>query len=128
MASKKTEQGKAYFKRHPGYKSRRQNAKAKKYKVLKRDGNKCWLCHKNMRKDEMSVDHVIPIMNGGAAALTNLRLAHKECNEERGVKDVAEKNKREYAAMTYQAKMKEWARVARYVCKRIYRRVKYILK
>ena len=46
----------------------------------------CWLCHDyvDFEADEASRDHVIPFAQGGTGEWSNIRLAHKECNELRG--------------------------------------------
>ena len=70
-------------------------SKEKKRKVralLRRDGDRCWLCREIIDLDlkpphprSLSLDHVIPRRPfGGSHALTNLRLAHRDCNERRG--------------------------------------------
>ena len=53
--------------------------------VRKRDGYRCWLCHKKFRGDfEITIDHAIPKARGGTNELSNLRLAHERCNHDRG--------------------------------------------
>lgn len=53
--------------------------------LKRRDGLKCWLCHKRFVKgDTVTIDHAIPKARGGSNHLSNLRLAHEHCNNERG--------------------------------------------
>ena len=62
-----------------------------KAQVLKEEDH-CWICNKPVTKtikwpDPMSpsVDHVIPINQGGSQTTrSNLRLAHLSCNSSRG--------------------------------------------
>lgn len=59
--------------------------------LLARDGAKCWLCETDI---DMTLrfpnpgcatrDHVIPRKHRGSNHISNLRLAHKYCNEARG--------------------------------------------
>lgn len=61
--------------------------------VIARDGGKCWICGKAVRKSTKrfdplgpSLDHLIPISAGGAHTLTNVRLAHLRCNLKKGAR------------------------------------------
>lgn len=47
-------------------------------------GSVCWLCGRQIREGEFSVDHVIPRSRGGGDAIENLRPAHIRCNSRRG--------------------------------------------
>ena len=66
--------------------------KAEKIAILrKRDGKRCWLCGEKMdfhgprtSARAATLDHVIPRSLGGPNADTNLRLAHRSCNNRRG--------------------------------------------
>lgn len=63
-------------------------------KLIKRDNNKCYLCNKDCNLNDFiirdntkvtgnyypSIDHVIPIANGGTHTWDNVRLAHRICN------------------------------------------------
>lgn len=65
---------------------------AKREQVIKRDGLVCWLCRGVLRRnaqgeDTITIDHIVPLADGGSHAISNLRLAHKRCNQERGVRD-----------------------------------------
>lgn len=58
----------------------RQNTYVKKKKqLLERDGSKCFLCDKELGED-ITVDHLIPLVAGGANELSNMVLMHEECN------------------------------------------------
>lgn len=49
-----------------------------------RDMKQCWICHKHVRFVDASRDHIVPVSLGGSHAQSNLRLAHMDCNSERG--------------------------------------------
>lgn len=61
--------------------------RAKKAKLFRQQGTRCWLCGKRMRWNEMSFDHIIPRSKGGDNSLDNLALAHVWCNNARGDND-----------------------------------------
>jgi len=48
--------------------------------IFDRDNNTCQYCGKKMRKDKLTIDHVIPKSRGGGEAWDNLVLACFECN------------------------------------------------
>ena len=72
--------------------------------VAKRDHGICYLCgepvdwndytysngKKVVHRNYPSVDHVIPLIKGGAHAMSNVRLAHLGCNSSKGTKDADE--------------------------------------
>lgn len=59
---------------------------------MARDGTACAICgdplDRHLRDPlhgkYITFDHIIPRRDGGSDALTNLRLAHRRCNELRG--------------------------------------------
>ena len=61
-------------------------------KIGRRDRWQCHLCHLPVPKkgytlnspQAPSIDHVTPVTRGGRDVQTNLRLAHRRCNELRG--------------------------------------------
>jgi len=55
-----------------------------KHKLRKRDGDCCWFCGGLMASAEGSIEHLIPISDGGTNALANLVLAHVPCNQKAG--------------------------------------------
>jgi len=59
---------------------------AKRLKVYEKGGGVCWLCHRPLTLEEMSLDHVIPRSLGGGFRIANLMPAHKVCNAKRGNK------------------------------------------
>ena len=59
--------------------------------VIERDGLTCWICKRPVdltlpreADDGASLDHVVPQASGGGHGASNLRLAHKRCNQVRG--------------------------------------------
>ena len=53
--------------------------------IYKRDKGICGLCHKRVKEEEMSVDHILPIQPyRGADAPYNIQLAHLRCNQSKG--------------------------------------------
>lgn len=64
-------------------------------RLIKRDGDKCYLCHEKINFDDYyinnsgihiaggkypSIDHVIPISKGGTHTWDNVKIAHRHCN------------------------------------------------
>jgi HNH endonuclease len=49
-------------------------------KVVRRDGQMCQLCAKNVLDNELHLDHVIPVSRGGTSTVENLRVLCAECN------------------------------------------------
>ena len=59
--------------------------------VIDRDGWRCGICGKKVRpeskgRDRPSLDHVIPISEGGPHTLANAQLAHLGCNARKGAR------------------------------------------
>jgi len=52
-------------------------------KVVRRDGQMCQLCGKNVPDNEVAFDHVIPISKGGPTNASNIRLLCSSCNSRR---------------------------------------------
>ena len=48
--------------------------------IYKRDQGICSLCGRKVRKQDMSIDHIVPLSLGGAHCLTNVTLVHLQCN------------------------------------------------
>ena len=49
--------------------------------IFKRDGNKCVLCDTS---DDLTVDHVMPVVRGGRTDPDNLRTLCRSCNSRKG--------------------------------------------
>lgn len=52
-------------------------------KVVRRDGQICAICKRNVLDDEIEFDHVIPFSRGGATTAENLRVLCRECNRKK---------------------------------------------
>lgn len=62
-------------------------------RLMARDGKDCTICGDELDRREpepwrnpraISFDHIVPRSAGGHSDLSNLRLAHRSCNMERG--------------------------------------------
>jgi len=51
-----------------------------KVKLIQRDGTKCFLCNEELGED-ITVDHLIPLVAGGPNLLSNMTLMHEKCNK-----------------------------------------------
>lgn len=54
--------------------------------LAKRDGWKCHICRKTVTRRDWSIDHLVPLSEGGVHKWENVKLAHFRCNTKRGVK------------------------------------------
>ena len=52
-------------------------------KVVRRDGQVCAMCKRNVLDEEIEFDHIIPISRGGATTTENLRILCRECNRKK---------------------------------------------
>jgi len=52
--------------------------------LILRDGNVCYLCNLTMPRDDMTIDHVMPLAKGGADEYRNYKLVHDICNVKKG--------------------------------------------
>ena len=59
--------------------------------LLKRDGSECFFCGHDMPEDDISLEHLVPNAHGGNNHLSNLALAHVECNQQADSLSVVEK-------------------------------------
>lgn len=54
-------------------------------KIIERDGYMCYICKKDFgKKEKPTIDHWMPLSKGGTWDISNLRLAHKQCNVWKG--------------------------------------------
>jgi HNH endonuclease len=62
-------------------------------KVVRRDGQMCQICHKNVPDNEIEFDHIIPHSLGGPTHAENLRLLCRRCNRKKkdSLKDILSK-------------------------------------
>jgi 5-methylcytosine-specific restriction endonuclease McrA len=83
-----------FEKRYPGEHARRRSAKkirAMRPRIIERYGMTCYLCLRpilfgttSMHPAALTLDHVVPIAQGGRDTEDNLRPAHRACNEDKG--------------------------------------------
>lgn len=52
--------------------------------LLERDRWMCGLCHKKVTLKTASIDHIIPISDGGEHSYKNTQIAHRSCNSKKG--------------------------------------------
>jgi 5-methylcytosine-specific restriction endonuclease McrA len=65
--------------------------------IVSRDRSACHLCGGQVARTERSLDHLIPVVRGGAFAEWNLMLAHVNCNRRRRDKQILPEETREAA-------------------------------
>jgi 5-methylcytosine-specific restriction endonuclease McrA len=53
--------------------------------IIARDRSICHICRKKVSREDMSLDHLIPLACGGPHIPENLAVAHRRCNSRRGV-------------------------------------------
>lgn len=58
--------------------------------LLKRDGGNCFYCHEPLKND-ITVEHLVSRAHGGPNHISNLVLAHGQCNRDAGNLSAAEK-------------------------------------
>jgi len=69
---------------------RKATYKAEKKKILLRDGCACFYCAELMGED-ITLEHLVPLTAGGQNNLSNMVLAHEDCNNKMGFKHISEK-------------------------------------
>jgi 5-methylcytosine-specific restriction endonuclease McrA len=58
--------------------------------IYLRDGGICQICKKLVKRSQASMDHVLPLSQGGTHEPRNVRLAHRKCNTKRGYRGTAQ--------------------------------------
>ena len=61
-----------------------------KKEIIKRDGTTCFYCGR-LLKDDITLEHLIPLTAGGLNNLSNMVLAHENCNSKMNHKPLVEK-------------------------------------
>ena len=61
----------------------RKTSRAMFLRIVRRDNQTCQICGKNLKEDEIEIDHVIPFSQGGATQESNLRVLCKDCNRKK---------------------------------------------
>ena len=54
--------------------------------VATRDNWTCHICHRRVTRKTWSIDHLIPLVDGGSHTMDNIALAHSNCNAKRGAR------------------------------------------
>jgi hypothetical protein len=52
--------------------------------LFQRDGRRCHICTRLVKRADASMDHLIPLSLGGEHSWANVALAHLACNKQRG--------------------------------------------
>jgi predicted nucleic acid-binding Zn ribbon protein len=58
--------------------------------LAERDGWRCHICKRQVTRDTWSLDHLVPVADGGAHVYANAALAHRACNAARGHRGAAQ--------------------------------------
>lgn len=58
--------------------------------LYRRDNGVCGICHKRVRSEDASVDHIVPLARGGEHSYRNTQLAHRRCNARKGATTVGQ--------------------------------------
>lgn len=58
--------------------------------VYRRDGYTCQYCARKLRRDQLTLDHVVPRHMGGGMSWTNIVTACRSCNARKGGRKLAE--------------------------------------
>jgi 5-methylcytosine-specific restriction endonuclease McrA len=83
---KNAEGASRYYARKMGAKVERVDYRA----IIARDGYWCYLCNSSVQTDQLSFDHVVPLIRGGDHSMANLKVAHKLCNSRKKNRLVSE--------------------------------------
>ena len=51
--------------------------------IILRDSQRCGLCGRKVKKEELSFDHIVPLSCGGHHVSSNIQVAHRHCNYSR---------------------------------------------
>lgn len=54
--------------------------------IFIRDGNQCQYCGKKFQRSQLTLDHVIPVVQGGGKSWENIVSSCKPCNQKKGGK------------------------------------------
>jgi 5-methylcytosine-specific restriction endonuclease McrA len=62
-------------------------------RIFERDGWICQLCFKPVTPDDASIDHVIPVAEGGNHTYQNLVTTHLSCNQRKGARRIPQQQR-----------------------------------
>lgn len=68
----------------PKYSNRVMIPKSVREEIYARDHGICGICGQPVLKTDYTVDHIVPLSQCGSNDITNLRVAHRHCNELKG--------------------------------------------
>lgn len=74
-----------------GKPGKRINGSKAKRAVFDRDGDLCWYCGLPMPRDDMTLEHILSVGQGGPNRMENYALAHEKCNAQASNMAVVEK-------------------------------------
>ena len=56
-----------------------------KLQLVWEHGKRCAICGKKIKNlEDVTIDHIVPLAEGGKNVIENFQLAHKACNEAKG--------------------------------------------
>lgn len=55
-------------------------------RIIERDGLTCGLCGGSVERDDVHIDHILPVAHGGTDDPANLQVAHSSCNMAKGAR------------------------------------------
>lgn len=64
----------------------RTTAKARRWEIITRDDSACYLCGVGLTYEQVELDHLIPVAQGGGNEPENLAVACGPCNKSRGAR------------------------------------------
>jgi hypothetical protein len=70
---------------------RRRRSDAVVTAIRQRDGDLCFFCREPVDEDDESIEHLVPVIHQGPNHLSNLALAHRQCNSDAGHQDAMTK-------------------------------------
>lgn len=85
-------------------------------RLLKRDGSKCFFCLGEMRRGDITIEHLLAQSHGGSNNEHNLALAHSVCNSKAGNLSIVEKvSIRERFHLAHHSRSTDDERIQRYI-------------
>lgn len=79
--------GAAMLDTNPQGKTRKTLSRSIRERVIARDGLTCAYCRSVLDPEDVTIDHVVPVVRGGTDELTNLAISCRPCNSKKGTKD-----------------------------------------
>lgn len=61
----------------------------RRLELIKRYGNRCYLCGKELGMRELTIDHVKPLSKGGQDTIDNMRPCCEKCNFNKSDKEIS---------------------------------------